>query len=279
MRYFLLEQPHVLHQFLNKSTNLKTHGSGALKSHQPKWPSISSGPNDANDRPISCAILRGWQGPGGWVLWLVGWTACAGFMQDFAGENGSTCDMGGGRIFVTPNDVEVKVVSPVFFFPAHFGLLHFSLVHKMLGGQPVGDAWNLFEEQKRKDKFHGWSLWAPVIFVISWCACSLSTPVSSTLDQSCMCDRYIPNSFRRIPLVWMDIVCRSFWSFRSLHLLSRVRGPSWSTRAICCLASQSHFFLVVLPTKIESWSLPKCWKMWNRNNRCNVATLCAACCF
>eukprot|EP00434_Breviolum_minutum_P016054 symbB.v1.2.014150.t1/scaffold1028.1/size143234/2 len=29
--------------------------------------------------------LPGWQGPGGWVLWLVGWTTCAGFMQDFAG--------------------------------------------------------------------------------------------------------------------------------------------------------------------------------------------------
>eukprot|EP00933_Yihiella_yeosuensis_P059328 TRINITY_DN6046_c0_g2_i1.p2 TRINITY_DN6046_c0_g2~~TRINITY_DN6046_c0_g2_i1.p2 ORF type:complete len:102 (-),score=30.89 TRINITY_DN6046_c0_g2_i1:283-588(-) len=27
----------------------------------------------------------GWQGPGGWVLWLTGWTACAGFMQEIAG--------------------------------------------------------------------------------------------------------------------------------------------------------------------------------------------------
>lgn len=39
------------------------------------------------------------------------------------------------------------------------------------------------------------------------------------------------------------------------------------------------FFLVVLPTKIESWSLPKCWKAWNRNNRCNVTTFVQRCCF
>eukprot|EP00931_Biecheleriopsis_adriatica_P017798 TRINITY_DN12639_c0_g1_i2.p2 TRINITY_DN12639_c0_g1~~TRINITY_DN12639_c0_g1_i2.p2 ORF type:complete len:103 (-),score=17.45 TRINITY_DN12639_c0_g1_i2:109-417(-) len=29
--------------------------------------------------------VPGWQGPGGWVLWLVGWTSCAGFMQEIAG--------------------------------------------------------------------------------------------------------------------------------------------------------------------------------------------------
>jgi hypothetical protein len=35
--------------------------------------------------PRSC---RGWNGLGGWALWLVGWTTCAGIMQDFAGEDG-----------------------------------------------------------------------------------------------------------------------------------------------------------------------------------------------
>ena len=29
---------------------------------------------------------RGWNGVGGWALWLVGWTTVAGIMQDFAGE-------------------------------------------------------------------------------------------------------------------------------------------------------------------------------------------------
>lgn len=29
--------------------------------------------------------LPGWNGLGGWALWLVGWTTCAGIMQDFAG--------------------------------------------------------------------------------------------------------------------------------------------------------------------------------------------------
>lgn len=39
-----------------------------------------------------------------------------------------------------------------FFFSSHFGLLHFSLVHKMLGGQPVGDAWALLEETNKKGR-------------------------------------------------------------------------------------------------------------------------------
>lgn len=47
------------------------------------------------------------------------------------------------------------------------------------------------KKQTRKDKLYGWSLWTPVIFVISWCACWLSTPVRSTLDNTWMCDRYI----------------------------------------------------------------------------------------
>ena len=58
----------------------------------------------------------------------------------------STRDMGGGRIFGDPNDVEVNVVSPgvfVFFFPCHI-LVCFILVWCIrclkLGGQPVGDA-------------------------------------------------------------------------------------------------------------------------------------------
>ena len=29
--------------------------------------------------------LRGWNGPGGWVLWLVGWTTIAGVTQDILG--------------------------------------------------------------------------------------------------------------------------------------------------------------------------------------------------
>mmetsp|Transcript_91724 Transcript_91724/g.163254 ORF Transcript_91724/g.163254 Transcript_91724/m.163254 type:complete len:106 (-) Transcript_91724:119-436(-) len=29
--------------------------------------------------------IPGWQGPGGWVLWLVGWTSCACFVQEIAG--------------------------------------------------------------------------------------------------------------------------------------------------------------------------------------------------
>ncbi|CAE7434229.1 mdm2 [Symbiodinium natans] len=29
--------------------------------------------------------VPGWKGKYGWLLWLVGWTSCAGFMQDFAG--------------------------------------------------------------------------------------------------------------------------------------------------------------------------------------------------
>lgn len=107
-------------------------------------PSISSAINDA----ISCAILRGWQGPGGWVLWLIGWTTCAGFMQDFAGgkRGRSTREMGrGGKDFWRPpmmlKSTWFHLVFFLFFFPlSHFGLLHFSLVHKMLGGQPVGDA-------------------------------------------------------------------------------------------------------------------------------------------
>ena len=32
--------------------------------------------------------IRGWNGLGGWALWLVGWTSVAGIMQDFAGEDG-----------------------------------------------------------------------------------------------------------------------------------------------------------------------------------------------
>ena len=146
------EQPHVLHQFLNKSTNLKTHGmswGGALKSHGCLLAFHFIG----YQRPISCTILRGWQGPGGWVLWLVGWTTCAGFMQDFAGEKGSVNPRyGRGKDFWRPPMMlKSKWFHLVFFFSlSHFGLLHFSLVHKMLGGQPVGDAWALLEETNKK---------------------------------------------------------------------------------------------------------------------------------
>lgn len=78
-------------------------------------------------RPISCAILRGWQGPGGWVLWLIGWTTCAGFMQDFAGETTgrSTRDMGGGEGFLPTPKMMLKstwfhLVFFLFFFPVTF---------------------------------------------------------------------------------------------------------------------------------------------------------------
>eukprot|EP00441_Pelagodinium_beii_P032632 CAMPEP_0197646744 /NCGR_PEP_ID=MMETSP1338-20131121/23826_1 /TAXON_ID=43686 ORGANISM="Pelagodinium beii, Strain RCC1491" /NCGR_SAMPLE_ID=MMETSP1338 /ASSEMBLY_ACC=CAM_ASM_000754 /LENGTH=99 /DNA_ID=CAMNT_0043220405 /DNA_START=60 /DNA_END=359 /DNA_ORIENTATION=- len=29
--------------------------------------------------------IPGWDGPGGWVLWLTGWTSCACFVQEIAG--------------------------------------------------------------------------------------------------------------------------------------------------------------------------------------------------
>ena len=131
---------------------------------------ISSAINDA----ISCAILRGWQGPGGWVLWLVGWTTCAGFMQDFAGENG----VGQPAIW----EVEGFLATPMmlkstwfhlvflcFFFPCHiFGLLHFSLVHKMLEAWWSAGWWCLSligrNKQERTSYMDGlcgplWFLW------------------------------------------------------------------------------------------------------------------------